>query len=144
MSLQVIFLPSLKAQCEFHGLIWLFKSSFAGEKVPVSSWMAVLCLPFYRSPPVQASPKSTFYPLPLLICWCSFFHQYFFSSSVSSTREVYIYYIVYGRHFYPSLAGNAASGVVLASLQITFNLPPARNHCHFPLSAVEQLEPGFA
>lgn len=80
LSLQVIFLPSLKALCEFHGLTWLFKSCLAGEKVPVSSWMAVLCLPFHRSPLVQASPKSTFYPLPLLICWCFFFHQSFFQA----------------------------------------------------------------
>lgn len=141
MSLQVIFLPSL---CEFHGLIWLFKSSLAGEKVPVSSWMAVLCLPFHRSLLVEASLKSAFYPQPLLICWCFFFPPVLFSSLVLSTREVYIYYIVYSRHFSSSLAGNAASGVVLASLQITFNLPLATNHCHFPLSAVEQFEPGFA
>lgn len=87
VSSSVICLPSLKALCEFYGLIWLFKSSFAGSVLLwVHGWLGSVWLSIGACLLVQTSPESAFYPLPLLICWC-FFSASIFSSLVLSKSE---------------------------------------------------------
>lgn len=120
VSSSVIRLPFLKALSEFHRLIWLFKFSLAGRTLLwANGW---LCSTW---PSIEAT--FLFRPLwnlPFILC-----HFWFVGVSsptsifwrlVLSTREVYMYYVVYSRYFAFSFTGSAASGVVLPSLQITF------------------------
>lgn len=81
VSLSVIHLSSLKALCEFHGLIWLSKSSLAGRMLPVSSRTAVFWLAFHESLPSWSQfSEICLYPLPLLICWCFLPPRLFFKA----------------------------------------------------------------
>lgn len=113
-SLSVIHLPFLKALCEFHGLIWLFKCYMWAHGWLCSVWLSMRACLLGHS-----SLKSAF-----IFC-----HIWFvgvssptsiFRGLVLSPSEVHIYYVVYSRHFFFSLTWITTSRVVLPSLEITF------------------------